>query len=80
MSKPEISTQVVITDWDWKETSRPELRLDDNSRTSALYIGDTLVADIDGKDKEDLLGSLESYRDIFAKGLEILTGGDWRKE
>lgn len=72
MDEPKISVQMVITDWDWREDSRPELKIDDNHKTSALYIGNNFVADLDGRDTGELVLILEVYRDIFAKGVELL--------
>ena len=76
MERNKISMQTIITDWGWREDCRPELKLDDNHKSSALYIGNNFVADIDGKDSDELINLLEGYRDIFAQGVKFIQQND----
>ncbi|GEM_PF-4817413 len=74
-------TYTAITDWEWIEEHRPEIRLHKTEYKGTpvlmaeLLVGDkSLIDEIEKGDPEQLASVLEGWRDIFATAAEMAKG------
>lgn len=78
MTTTKITTETMITDYDWCESSRPILMIDEAGLSIRLHVGGaaSLAAlanvEITSKDLEGLVSQLEGYRDIFDAAIQHL--------
>ena len=73
-----VTVEILITDYDWNETSRPALTISSDFKFANLYVGGTKAmmdlpcVEIIASDEEELRLLLEGYRDIFEAALQVL--------
>lgn len=80
MKTTKTTIETTITDYEWNESTRPILMIDEAGLSIRLHVGGAAslakLADIEltATDLEGLVYQLEGYRDIFETAIEHLRG------
>lgn len=78
MQAKQYTVETMITDYDWCESSRPIVMIDESGLSIRIHVGGSAslakLANIEltSKDLEGLVSQLEGYREIFDATIEHL--------
>jgi hypothetical protein len=71
-----VDVETIFTDYEWNETSRPILAVNNDLLSASLHVGvgqalqNVANVEITAKTTDDLLAQIEGHRDIFAAAAE----------